>query len=112
MGSSTVSFGDKIAAGVVRFNRTLKPKICNFLSDKQTSIYIVNLLDFIKSNNHSFHIMICMRPAAVREKDQDRIWVKLYGNNLHRPRKPSVAEKIARISKIKGLFDKGCAQLE
>ena len=51
--------------------------------------------------------MIGMRPADVREEDQDRVWARLYGNNLHWPRKPSVVEKMARISKIKGLFEKG-----
>ena len=51
--------------------------------------------------------MIGMRPSDVREQDPDLIWAKLYGNNLHRPGKPSVVGKIARISKIKGLFEKG-----
>ena len=31
----------------------------------------------------------------------------LYGNNLHRPREPSVVGKIAGITIIKGLFEKG-----
>ena len=48
-----------------------------------------------------------MRPTDIREEDQDRIWARLYGTNLHRPRKPSVVGKIARIRKIKGLFEKG-----
>ena len=50
--------------------------------------------------------MIGMRPSDVTEQDQDRILAKLYGNNLPSPRKPSVVGKMARISKIKGLFEK------
>ena len=51
--------------------------------------------------------MICMRSSDVRQKDQDLVWAKLSGNNLHRHRKPSVVGKIVRIRKIKGLLEKG-----
>ena len=51
--------------------------------------------------------MIGMRPADVREEDQDRVWPRLYRNNLHRGRKAFLVGKIARISKIMGLFEKG-----
>ena len=54
--------------------------------------------------------MTGMRPSELREKNQDRIMAKLYGNNLHRPVKPSVVGKIARIIKIKGLFEKPICQ--
>ena len=50
--------------------------------------------------------MIGMRPADVREDDHDRVWNRLDGNNLARPRMPSVVGKFARISKINGLFEK------
>ena len=90
-----------------RFNRTLKTKILTYFTAKQTNIFIDKLQDFIKSYNHSVHRMIGMRPADVREVDQDRVWAWLYGNNLHRPRKPSVVGKMAKISKIMGLFEKG-----
>ena len=51
--------------------------------------------------------MIGLRPSDVREQDQDRIWAKLYGYNLPWPRKHSVVGKMARVNKIKGLFEKG-----
>ena len=47
-----------------------------------------------------------MRPADLREKYEDQLWAKVYANNLHRPTKPSQFGKIARISKIMGLFKK------
>ena len=77
------------------------------MTAKQTNIYINKLQDFFKSYNHSIHRMIGMRPSDVREVDQDRIWARLIERNLARPRKPSVVGKTARISKIKGLFEKG-----
>ena len=76
------------------------------MSARQTNIYIAKLPDFFKSYNHALHRMIGKRPSDVREKDEDRIWTKLYVINLHRPRNPSVVGKIARISKQKGLFEK------
>ena len=96
-----VSHRDKKAAVVERFNRTLKK--WTYFTAKQTTIYIDKLLDFVKSYNHSVDRMIGMRPSDVREEDQDRIWPNLYGNNLTRPRTPSVVGKMARISIIKGL---------
>ena len=51
--------------------------------------------------------MIGMRPYDVIEEDQDRVWARLYGKNLHRPTMSSVVGKIVRIGKIEGLFDKG-----
>ena len=104
-----VSHSDKIAAVVERFKRTLKTKIWTYFTEKQTNIYlnIDRLQDFVKSYHHSIHRRIGMRPSDGREEDQDRISAKLYGNNLDRPRKPSLVGKIARISKIKGLFEKG-----
>ena len=47
-----------------------------------------------------------MRPADVKEKVQDRIWAKLYGNNMHRSQKQSSVGRFARISKLKGVFEK------
>ena len=77
-----------------------------FHSEPNKYINIDKLEDFVKSYNHSVHRMIGMRPSEVREEDQDRVWARLFGKNLHRPRKPSVVGKISRISKIKGLFEK------
>ena len=99
-----VSHSEKKAAVVERFNRTLKTKIWTYFTAKQTNLYIDKLEDFVKSYNHSVHRMIGMRPADVKEKDQDRIWAKLYGNNMHRSQKQSPVGRFARISKVKGGF--------
>ena len=100
------SHRDKKEAVVERFNRTLKTKIFTYFTAKHRNIYIDKLQDFVKSYNHSVHRMIGMRPAEDREKDQVRVWARQYGNNLHRPRKPSLVEDIAKISKIERIFEK------
>ena len=40
----------------------------------------------------------------MKEMDEDRNRATLYGHNLHRRRKVSLVGKIARLSKIMGLF--------
>ena len=102
-----VSHSKKKAAVVESFNITLKTKIWTYFTAKHKNIYIDKLRDFVNSYNPSVHRMIGMRPADVREKDQYRLWATLYGNNLHKPRKPSVVGKIGRISKTNGMFEKG-----
>ena len=98
-----VSQSLKKAPVLERFNITLKTKIWTYFTAKQTNIYIDKLQVFVKSYNHSVHRMIDMRPADVTAEDHDRIWARLDGNNLHRPRRPSVVGKIARIRKNKGI---------
>ena len=100
-----VSHCDKKAAVVENLNRT-REKIWTYFTAKQTNIYIAKLQDFVKSYNHSVHRIIGMRAAEVRAKFQDRLWAKLYGTILHKHRKASDVGKIARISKIKGFFEK------
>ena len=102
-----VSHSDQKAAVVERFNRTLKTKIWTYFTAKQTNNYIENLQDFVKSYNNSFHRSIGMRPADVSPEDQHRIWNRLYGNNPRRSKKPSLVGEKTRISKVKGIFEKG-----
>ena len=61
----------------------------------------------MKSYNHSVHRMIGMRPADVKEKDQDLIWANLYGNNMYRSKKQTTVGRLAKISKIKVVFENG-----
>ncbi|KAF0146717.1 MAG: putative uncharacterized transposon-derived protein F54H12.3-like [Ignavibacteria bacterium] len=102
------SDSDKKAAVVERFNRTLKTKIWKYFTGKQTYTYIDKLTDFVKAYNHSYHRSIGMRPCDVTTKDEDKIWAKLYGStNNPGKKKVSLVGRKARISKVKGVFEKG-----
>ena len=81
---------------------TLK-KIWTYFTAKQTNIYIDKLKDFVKSYKHLVPTAIGMRQVDVREKYQDGMCGRPCGNNLHRPKKPSVVGKTVRISKIKAI---------
>ncbi|KAF0146949.1 MAG: putative uncharacterized transposon-derived protein F54H12.3-like [Ignavibacteria bacterium] len=103
-----VSSSDKKAAVVERFNRTLKTRIWRFFTAHQTNKYIDSLEKFMKSYNNSFHRSIKMKPIDVKSKDQDKIWLTLYGKNWEGHRKSKIASGAkVRISKVKGIFEKG-----
>ena len=101
------SHSDKKAAVVERFNRTLKTKIWKYFTAQQTYTYINKLEDFVKSYNHSIHRSIGMRPIDVTKNEEDSIWAKLYGRNHHIRKKVSLLGKKTRVSKWKGVFEKG-----
>jgi len=102
-----VSNSDQKAAVVERFNRTLKSKIWTYFTAIQTYNYLDKLDDFLKSYNNSYHRSIKMKPIEVTSKNEDNIWANLYlGNN--RKQKSSIKEgNLVRISKVKGVFEKG-----
>ena len=107
--SHFVSSSDKKAAVVERFNRTLKSRIWNYFTAHQTNKYIDKLDDFVKAYNHSFHRSIRMNPSDVKAKDEDKIWLNLYGKIRRKlPKKTNMnpGSKV-RISKVKGVFEKG-----
>jgi hypothetical protein len=102
-----VSNSDMKAAVVERFNRTLKTKLWTYFTAQQTNKYIDKLQDFVMSYNNSYHRSIGMKPADVRPKDQDKIWLRLYGaHGAERNAKVKIGDKV-RISKVKGVFEKG-----
>ncbi|KAF0146757.1 MAG: putative uncharacterized transposon-derived protein F54H12.3-like, partial [Ignavibacteria bacterium] len=62
----------------------------------------------VKAYNHSYHRSIGMRPCDVTTKDEDKIWAKLYGStNNPGKKKVSLVGSKARLSKVKGVFEKG-----
>ena len=105
-----VSNSDQKAAVVERFNRTLKSRIWTYFSAHQTRHYLDILPKIVDSYNNTYHRTIGRAPNQVRKKDENEIWVRLYGDGdkEHRP-KMSEAKKgqMVRISKVKGAFDKG-----
>ena len=108
-----VSHSDQKAAVVERFNRTLKSRIWTYFTAKQTNRYVDKLDDFVNSYNNSFHRSIKMKPSEVSPKDEDKIWLTLYGKKQSSRLKqgsdlkpPRIGEKV-RINKVKGIFQKG-----
>lgn len=102
-----VTTSDKKAAIVERFNRTLKTRIWAYFTAHQTRNYIDHLEDFVASYNNSFHRSIGMKPSEVKPKDEDKIWVKLYGKSLSNSKSKIKTGQKVRISKYKGIMEKG-----
>ena len=98
---------DQKAAVVERFNRTIKTRIWTYLSDRG-SIRLVDIIqDLVRSYNRSYHRSIGMAPAAVKKCDENRLWVRLYGDG-NTFLKPGLERgSMVRISKSKGVFEKG-----
>ena len=102
------SESDQKAAVVERFNRTLKTRIWTYLSAKRTKKWADVLPAILNSYNGSYHRSIGMAPNKVTADDQDRIWTRLYGDgDTHLKRKHIEDGATVRISRVKGVFDKG-----
>jgi transposase InsO family protein len=104
-----VSNSDKKAAVVERFNRTIKSRIWTYFTAKKTKRYVDVLQDFVNAYNTSKHRSIGMEPAKVRAKHTNEIWRRLYGDGSVKPanRKNAQPGELVRISKWKGVFEKG-----
>ena len=74
------SQSDQKAACVERFNRTIKSRIYTYMTAKATNRWVDVLQEMMQSYNHSRHRIIGMAPADVRKRDEDRLWVRLYGD--------------------------------
>ena len=70
------------AAVVERFNRTLKEKMWRYFTKHNTLYYLDVLSDLVVSYNHSFHRSIKRAPATVNRKNQQQVWMNLYGDQL------------------------------
>ena len=97
---------------VERFNRTLKTRMFAYFTEKRTRKYIDILEGLVDSYNNSIHRSIGMKPSKVTNKDEPRLWHKMYGQNAQRvvPNEKKTATKegsTVRISKVKTSFDKG-----
>jgi len=102
------------AAMVERFNRTIKTRMFAYFTEKRTRKYIDILQNLVDSYNNSIHHSTGMKPVDVTEKDNERLWHRMYGNIAQQvvPLKSSKKESskegtTVRISKAKAIFDKG-----
>ena len=73
------TWSDMKAAIVERFNRTLKSRLWQYFSAKQTRTYIDVLDDIVAAYNNSFHRSIQMTPRQASEKQNEQsVWTQLY----------------------------------
>ena len=98
------------SAMVERWNRTIKSKLWKLFTSRNNNKWLEALPEIVEAYNHSKHRMIKMKPADVTEENSMLVWEHLYGNEeRHRNTlKKNVKEgDTVRISKAKGLFEKG-----
>ena len=101
------TFNDTKASIVERFNRTLKQRMYRYFTWKGTLKYVDILPELLESYNRSYHRSIRRAPLSVNKSNEEETWMTLYGNQ---PTKRGYSFKVAdqvRISKTKGLFEKG-----
>ena len=91
-----------------RFNRTIKTRIWHYLTYKNTYRYIDVLQQLVNSYNKAFHPSIGMAPIAVSKKNENDVWVKLFGEGGSSVSKHKLKERVKlRVTMKKGDFDKG-----
>jgi hypothetical protein len=105
---------DKKAALAERVIRTLKDKISRYLNENHSNRYIDVLQDLVQSYNDTFHNSIGMSPSEVNESNEGAVLRRLYGKQWVSRESPQKRKKktlsvgdLVRISKVKGVFEKG-----
>ncbi len=73
-----VTHNEKQANYVERFIQTLKRKIFRYIVGKNTGRYIDHLQQFVDSYNTTFHSGIQKEPNKVSQKNEWRLWWKMY----------------------------------
>ena len=74
------SESDQKSACAERLNRTLKCRLFTLMTARSTQRWVDALDAVVDAYNHLRHRSINMCPASERRADQDRIWVRLYGD--------------------------------
>ena len=95
------------ACVVERFNRTLKEKMWRYFTHAGNKKFIEILDDLVKSYNNSYHRTIGTTPTSVNQKNENKIWQRMYSfKNEDIDLKFKVGDKVG-ITKEKTLFEKG-----
>ena len=94
---------------VERWNRTLKTKMWKYFTSRNSYKWLEVLPKIVKAYNHSKHRIIKMKPVDVNEENASLVWERLYGKDeRHKRTITNVNEgDTVRISKVKGIFEKG-----
>ena len=97
------------AALVERFNRTLKTKMWRIFTHRGNYIWTDILPQLLDAYNRSSHRILGRAPIEVTKDNEVNVWVDQYSSVKKPSRKRAkfqVGESV-RISKAKGLFEKG-----
>ena len=94
---------------VERWNRTLKSKMWKLFTSQNNNKWLVALPKIVEAYNNSVHRTIKMKPIDVTEDNAILVWEHLYGKD---ERYKNTIKNIkkgdrVRISKAKGIFEKG-----
>lgn len=91
-----------------RFNRTLKERMFRQFS-LQGNYKWINILDqLVKDYNNAIHRTIKMRPVDVNSRNEKKLLRTVYAyRNVYKHRKDLKINDFVRISKNKGVFEKG-----
>jgi len=103
------TFGEKKAACVERFNRTLKTKMWREFTARGSYKWIDILYDLVQDYNNSKHRTIGMKPNEVTAQHEPLLR-EIHDRNDASRKRGVVRFKendCVRISKIKGVFEKG-----
>ena len=98
---------------VERWNRTIKSQMWKYFTANRTGVYIYILPDLIKKYNNTYHRSIHTTPSEARKpSNQQHVFDALYRQPIKTLKKGKKKPKFhlgesVRISKIKGLFEKG-----
>ena len=102
------SKSEKKAAIVERLNRTLKTMMWKYFYVKETHRWIDVLENFAKNYNNTVHGTIHMKPKNVDKKNENVVWITLYGHEMGELPLPKfrIGDQV-RIVSYKNVFTKG-----
>jgi len=97
------------ASVVERFNRTLKSRMWRYFTENNTKHFEDVLPSLVHAYNHTNHRSIGRAPVEVTPKNEEEVWLTLYGNSkeLKKKKKPPQPGDWVRIGKSKRTFKKG-----
>ena len=97
---STNNEGKSVVAE--RFIRTLKRKICKYMTSISKNVYIDKLDDIVNEHNNTYHTTIKMKPIDVK----DNTYINTDKETNDKDPKFNFGDRL-RISKYKNIFAKG-----
>ena len=102
------SKSEKKAAIAERFNRTLKTMMWKYFYREETHNWVGVLDKLVENYNNTVHRTIHMKPKDVNEKNENVVWITLYGSDFGELPLPKfrVGDKV-RITEYKNVFTKG-----
>ena len=105
----TTSKDDIKASVVERFNRTLKTKLWEYFTHRNTHKFTDLLQDMVHSYNHTYHRTIGCAPVDINDENSTKIFERMYGKDDRQhavTTKFKIGDKV-RISKTRRTFEKG-----